>query len=146
MERRGLRVARSSIALFVVSLGLMIWLAFLASSRTLTVAESSLMQFLAVLASVVGTYLYGQTNARGFPNARSAFRRLISVYRGLNHIRTALSAQSDDGSKIAVAQALTDAQLETVTDALSDWEDIVPRDVQDLKSQLDSIVGEHGDD
>ena len=120
---------------FAVTIAFMVWLVLLSTSRILSTTEAIALQLFSVLASIGGSYIVGQKR-RGIPSARSAFRRLMSLFRGLNSIRTEISKESDDASKIEVIGALVDTHLGTADDALADWEDIVPEDVRDIKKKL----------
>ena len=71
------------------------------------------------------------------PHARSAFRRLLSLYQSLSRVATTIeSSQSDESPEypviIAKIEAIVVEQLNTADDALEDWRDIVPEDVKEL--------------
>ena len=78
------------------------------------------------------------------PHARKAFRRLVSLYRSLsraaNAIESAQDSESPENHRLTLAKlnAIVTEQLDTADDALEDWNDIVPEDVEELKQKLQS--------
>ena len=78
------------------------------------------------------------------PHARSAFRRLLSLYLSLQRaaaeIQSSQSSESHEDYQVALAKldAIVTEQLATADDALDDWNDIVPEDVEELKQKLQS--------
>ena len=76
------------------------------------------------------------------PHARSAFRRLLSLYRSLsraaNAIESSQSSESDGDYQVVLArlEEIVAYQLMTADDALEDWNDIVPEDVKELEQKL----------
>jgi len=120
---------------FLVTIGFMAWLWHLSTNRILSTTEAIALQLFSVLASIGGSYLFS-SNRRSIPGARSAFRRLFSLFRGLSNIRDEVWADNDDSDKVLVIRALVETHLATVDDALSDWEDIVPEEVRDIKEKI----------
>ena len=78
------------------------------------------------------------------PHARSAFRRLIFLYLTLRRaaaaIESAQHSESQENYQVILArlEEIVTAQLLTADDALEDWNDIVPEDVEELKQKLQS--------
>ena len=78
------------------------------------------------------------------PHARSAFRRLISLYNGLSRAAKAIESsqrsESDEDYQVLLARLreIVAHQLITADNALDDWNDIVPEDVEELKQKLQS--------
>ena len=76
------------------------------------------------------------------PHARSAFRRLMSLYESLSRVATEIEKSlSGEGNKnsegdLARLKAIVIEQLATADDALEDWNDIVPEDVAELRDKL----------
>ncbi len=76
------------------------------------------------------------------PHARSAFRRLVSLYRSLQRAATTIEAaqglEADEDHEVALAklEVIVSAQLMTADDALEDWRDIVPEDVNEIHQKL----------
>lgn len=124
---------------------------YLSADRNLTNLENTLLQMFALSVGLTGSYLLGKAsaakNARELmkPHARSAFRRLVSLYRGLSRIdneiqvaRLNLSADQYVNSCIGKLEGMVTEQKATAADALEDWNDIVPEDVQELKQKLEA--------
>ena len=140
------------LSLLVVFLlvALMISLVYIAAGRPLTNFESILLQiiFLAIGCSV--SFFVGQKSVERAakevikPHARSAFRRLLSLYHSLSRAATAIeSAQISDSHEsyqvaLARLEEIVTEQLSTADDALEDWQDIVPKDVEELEQKRQS--------
>lgn len=125
----------------------------LSSDRNLTTLESSLFQIFTLSVGLIGSYLLGKEsaakNARELmkPHARSAFRRLVALYQGLSRIdgeiqvsRLSMSADQYVNSCLGKLEGMVTEQIATAADALEDWNDIVPEDVQELKEKLESAI------
>ena len=140
------------LSLLVVFLlvALMISFVYIAAGRPLTNFESILLQiiFLAIGCSV--SFFVGQKSVERAakevikPHARSAFRRLLSLYHSLSRAATAIeSAQISDSHEnyqvaLARLEEIVTEQLSTADDALEDWQDIVPEDVEELEQKRQS--------
>jgi len=120
----------------------------ISTSRQLTALENILWQILILLIGLWGTFVLGQKSARENaqelikPHARSAFRRLLSLYQSLGRVATEIeNFQSNkvDNHEIVLAklQAIVVEQITTADDALADWEDIIPKEIQELRQKLD---------
>ena len=78
------------------------------------------------------------------PHARSAFRRLLSLYHSLSRAATAIElaqiSDSQENYQVALArlEEIVTEQLSTADDALEDWRDIVPEDVEELEQKRQS--------
>ena len=131
--------------------GLFLWVA---AQRNLSALENVLLQIFSLGLGLTGSYILGQVSAKDGardmmkPHARSAFRRLIALYRGLSRIdmvikEAALSLSKDDYvlSPLERIAGMATEQIATAEDALADWEDIVPEEVQELRARLDQIKG-----
>lgn len=143
-------IASSVIAIFFI---------YLSSDRNLTTLESSLFQIFTLSVGLIGSYLLGKEsaakNARELmkPHARSAFRRLVALYQGLSRIdgeiqvsRLSMSTDQYVNSCLGKLEGMVTEQIATAADALEDWNDIVPEDVQELKEKLESAVQRGNDD
>ena len=144
------RIGPTLLVLF--SIGISIFLAYTATKRTLTGLESILWQIFVFAGGLVGSFIFGRQSAREAareiikPHARSAFRRLLSLYQSLSRAATTIeSAQisdSHENDQVALArlEEIITEQLSKADDALEDWRDIVPEDVEELeqKRQFDN--------
>lgn len=131
-------------------------LVFIAATRSMTTLENIFLQVLSLLIGV-GVSLFvsrqsAEETAREIikPHARSAFRRLRSLYESLSRaateIRSLDRSESLDDYRVILAKldAIVTEQLTTADDALEDWQDIVPEDVQELKQkyQPNNAIGD----
>ena len=131
-----------------ISLGVGGFFAYVATTRILTGPESFLWQTFTLVASLVGSFFFGRQSASEAasevikPHARSAFRRLLSLYRSLSRVANILASSQNFESRedYEVMQAKLEGivveQLTTAGDALEDWRDIVPEDVEELYQRL----------
>lgn len=120
--------------------------AYIATQRTLTSLEGTLLQSFALIVGLVGSFIFGRRSATDAakeiikPHARSAFRRLMSLYESLSRVANEVAASQSAGvnSEVALArlEAIVIEQLATADDALEDWSDIVPEDVAELRIKL----------
>jgi len=133
--------------LLLAALMLAVLQVYISSTRALTPLEGSLLQLLtlasSIAGSVMGTRLSASAAARDVltPSARSAFRRLVSIYGGLDRIAQALRTGSDSRasevrSELSRALAIAGELLCTLDDALEDWHDLVPDQVRELRARL----------
>ena len=124
--------------------------AYTATQRTLTGLESMIWQIFAFGAGLAGSFIFGRQAAREAakevikPYARSAFRRLIFLYltlrRAASAVELAQHSEPQENYQVILArlEEIIAAQLMTADDALEDWNDIVPEDVEGLKQKLQS--------
>ena len=136
------------VLLILISLGVAVYFISVTTTRTLTGLESVLLQIFALATGLAGSFIFGQQSARKAateiikPHARSAFRRLLSLYRSLSRVANILASSQDFESRedYEVMQAKLEGivveQLTTAGDALEDWRDIVPEDVEELYQRL----------
>ncbi len=141
------------------SIGISIVLAYTATKRSLTVFETVLWQIFVFAGGLTGSYIFGKRSAQEAakeiikPHARSAFRRLFALYQSLrraaNAIEFAQQSDSDEDHQVAFAKLETVVieQLAATDDALEEWRDIVPEDVEELTQNRDLITqGEMNND
>ena len=136
--------------LVLVAIVISIFVAYTTTKRTLTGLESILWQIFVFAAGLTGSFIFGRQSAREAareiikPHAKSAFRRLISLYRSLqralNEIKSSQNTESHEDYQVTLAKldAIVTEQLAVADDALEDWNDIVPEDVEELKQKLES--------
>ena len=121
---------------------------YVASKRELSDLENILLQSFALAFGLVGSYYFGKQSANDAakeiikPHARSAFRRLISLFESLSRVAIEIeSSKNTDNPQsesvtLAKLEAIVIEQLATADDALEDWRDIVPDDVAELRDKL----------
>lgn len=131
-------------ALVLVSLGIAGYFVYMATNRTITQLEGTLLQFFILAAGLAGSFWFGRQSAMRAareiirPHARSAFRRLVSLYSSLARVaETVESAELSESVvdyRIALARvdATVKGQIEMADDALEDWRDIALEDVDEL--------------
>lgn len=136
--------------LVLVAIGVSVFVAYTATTRTMNGVESVLWQIFVLVAGLTGSFIAGKQTARESakeiikPHARSAFRRLLSLYLSLQRaaaeIKSSQSTESHEDHQVVLAKldAIVTEQLATADDALDDWNDIVPEDVAELKQKLQS--------
>lgn len=120
-----------------------------AAYRDLTALENVLLQVFSLGLGLIGSYVLGRESARDAaremvkPHARSAFRRLLSLYRSLSRLAYAIQIMRSDGDihpettrVLDKLEGIVVEQIATADDALEDWRDIVPEDVAELRAQL----------
>lgn len=142
------------ILLILISLGTTSTFAYVATTRTLTSFESILLQAFALAMGILGSFIFGRQAAGKAareiikPHARSAFRRLMSLYSSLHRVASIIDLahdpeiRRDDREILATLGAIATEQLEAIDDALEDWRDLVPEDVEELDQRLCADRGE----
>lgn len=130
------RRATVSVFLIVISVGSMVLMWKLATTRALTSAETVLLQLLSIVPGVLASYCITQWYdlSRRPQAARSAFRRLTSLYNGLSRIGHII--EDDDGGKLGRIKEVTYVMLRAADDAIEDWRDLDPESVAELKSEV----------
>ena len=141
MKRNETIVATS---LIFISLMAMFLFAYISTDRALTEIEAILFDILVLITGFGGSYILGRRASRASiretiePHARSAFRRLISLYRSISRVVATIETEelSDDASKLIVIRAIVVEQIATADDALADWHDVVPEAVEEMRTEL----------
>lgn len=120
---------------------------FISSQRDLTSLENTLLQAFGLGLGLIGSFMFGRQSAKEAakeiikPHARSAFRRLISLYESLSRVGFAIedchNNPESQSHTMAKLEAIVVEQLSTADDALEDWNDIVPEEVSELKARLE---------
>ncbi len=141
-------------ALFLVVL-VGLWQTYQVSvQRSLTPLEGFLLQILVLLVGVVASFVSGKVSARGAnrAQARSALHRVVALSRGVAEFKVAVDRRRDVmrliasqssgvvpldhvDSSLDLLYALADAQLQTASDAILDWGEIIPEDVEMIRKQ-----------
>ena len=125
-------------AAFVIFAGFYIGLSF---SRSLSPVEIALFQILTWGTGLLGSYIFAQYSARASafdvvrPHARSAFRRVLTLYNSLYRLSEKVEDLKKEGPdhRLDLIQALVNEQISTGQDALEDWRDIVPEEVEEVE-------------
>jgi len=141
--------------LVLISIALSLYFVHVAVSRSLTDLEGVLLQFICLSLGIAGSFIIGKYSAQKAalelirPHARSAFRRLISLYKSLSSVNELARANDSKPTdqKMALAQisAIVSQQIGTADDALEDWIDIVPEEVEELKQKHKSSTQEENE-
>ena len=93
------------VLLILISLGVAVYFAYVTTTRTLTGLESFLLQIFTLVTGLVGSFIFGRQSAHEAardiikPLARSAFRRLLSLYRSLSRVANILASSQDFESR-----------------------------------------------
>lgn len=146
------------VALLLAAIVLFAAAGWVAAQRQLTSLESLLLQLFVLLLGLGATLLAGYRSLRAAVEestrrqARSAFRRVTTLYAGYTRIGRSLGSQrqrlgeaADAEGRIPVEQAslsldLLEAQLleqfETLEDALDDWRDLALGEVAEVEATL----------
>ena len=115
-----------------------------ASKRELSSLESICFQIFILILSITGSFLLGNkiSKASAFesikPYSRSAFRRVMALYSGLSRLAEAAQDENnikkDGKASLEKINAMIIEQLATAGDALEDWRDIVPAELEEIES------------
>ena len=136
--------------LIIISLVVSGYFIDVAATRSLTHLEGVLLQLFSLLAGVGGSFIFGRQSARKAareiikPHARSAFRRLLSLYQSLSRVAATIESSQNFESPVenqvtlAKLEAIVVEQLASADDAIEEWKDIVPEDVKDLDQRFSS--------
>jgi hypothetical protein len=141
--------AKPGIVLIAVSALLGALFLTISSTRDLTGLENTLMQLITFGLGLYGSYIQGKESMRESakeiikPHAKSAFRRLASLYESLSKLAYAVrdSKQIMRENQLALLvlermDGIIDGQISTADDALEDWRDIIPEELEVLDKRL----------
>ena len=100
-----------------------------------------LFQLVVLITGLLGSYIFGRNAARAGaldvikPHARAAFRRVTALYNSLYRLSTRIEELKDEESdhRLDLIQALVNEQITTGQDAMEDWRDIVPEEVEQIE-------------
>ena len=125
------------VSLLFISTGILLLLGYISTQRQLTGMEAYGFQLFALFVGFGGSYVFGRQGTITGPHARSAFRRLVSLYRSISHVANIIAddGPEDDGTKMKIVKELIIEQINTADDALEDWQDIVPESVEELRQE-----------
>lgn len=130
--------------LVLIAIVVSILFAITATQRNLNGLESTIWQIFTFAAGLSGSFIFGRQSAREAAreiirlHARSAFRRVLSLYRSLARASATIKSsqvpepEEDPQVTLAKLDAIVIEQLAAADDALEDWRDIVPDDVKEL--------------
>lgn len=132
------------------------YMTYVSASRQLSALESALFQILVLAAGISGSFIFGRIAALKAsrdvirPHARSAFRRVFSLYKSLYNLSDRIEEmrRDDPDPRLDVIQTTVDEQITTGQDALEDWRDIIQDDVDEILERDGSIDWQsyrHGD-
>lgn len=103
----------TGIFLVALSIGVALVFAIVAKFRPLSGLETVLLQFFSLAIGLLGSYIFGRESVRNAtrdvikPHARSAFRRLLSLYGSLSRLALAIqAARPSNGSPFVEATIL----------------------------------------
>jgi hypothetical protein len=129
--------------------------------RQLTGLESTLLQIFSLGLGLIGSFIIGREGTKKAaedmikPHAKSAFRRVLSLYNSLSRLATVIEYQKEQmpGNKVALhslqmLQGIVIEQLATADDALEDWKDILPEELNKLgvNSKRELTIGANEDE
>jgi len=126
-----------------VAIAFMTLFGLTAIERSLTKTEAIVFQIISFLASFWGSYVFGRESSINSakelikPHARSAFRRLISLYLSIRRVMITTESDNDESLKIEIIKAIAIEQIATANDAMEDWQDIVPEEVDELRKKME---------
>jgi len=137
------------IVFVALSIGTSVLFIIIASLRDLTGLENTLLQVISLGLGLIGSYILGRESSKEManelvkPHAKSAFRRLLSLYNSISRLGVAIqNSQSTlipgDSTSLVLdkLQAMVIEQISTADDALEDWKDILPEELEKLKSSV----------
>lgn len=145
------------IVVVIIALGmlsLLIFFVYLTATRSLTSLESVLLLLIFFATGCGASFWIRQKTVENAvretikPQARAALRRLSSLYASLSRASIELKSLNDSAASehlrvvCAKLDAIVTEQINTTEDALEDWKDIVPEDVDELKQkpQLNNVA------
>lgn len=134
-----------------------------ADEANLSDLELTLYQSITLLLGLLGSFWVGRKSVRAAaedvirPHARSAFRRLLSLYRALARLQASVDTRRAFLWRVAEGQAVSldhveaaldllatqvSEQIGTANDAMEDWRDLVPDEVQEIEAKASRLTGE----
>lgn len=118
----------------------------IASKRILTNLEVILLQSVSLLHSLVGSYIFGRQSASSAakeiikPHARSAFRRIVALCKSLSRLASTIESERQSNkdklecsSSLDKMKILVIEQIATADNAIADWSDIIPEEIEKLR-------------
>jgi len=141
-----------SLGLIALAVIVLLIVLYLSTLRSLSTLELLLFQLFILLVSLLGAYLFGINAKRKSEEwalkqyARAAFRRVLTLYRSLVRMAEFLAREDTDEESsvdvrviLASLRATVLEQIGTLQDALEDWRDVIPSDVEDIEEKLADV-------
>lgn len=137
-------------AFVAVAIAMASYFVFVATTRSPTPLEGILLQFLALLAGLAGSFMVGRQAADKAareiirPHARSSYRRIRALFQGLSRVSGTIESAKQNKTvgeyqvTLASIEASVAEQLVAADDAMKDWQDMAPDDLEDLIQSEDS--------
>lgn len=124
------------LVLVVGAIAYMAWRIGVQSERPVTSQEEAVGELLALIGGIAGSYMASRSALRS--HARSAFRRLLSMYDGLGEIARMAEDETPEDRELALAKisGIARVHYRTASDALQDWSDLAPQQVAELQESL----------
>lgn len=125
---------------------------YTATKRSLSGLEAIFLQFFLFSVGLLGSYIFGLHASAGAeiekikPLAKSALRRLWSLYDSISRVAEITAGHDHDSIKTIKIQAIVREQIATADDALADWQDLVPESVEELRKKVRSSSRRNQDD
>jgi len=139
----------AGIVFVVASIAVAIVFIYIATERQLSTLENVLLQFITLAFGLVGSYILALESAEEAardlikPHARSAFRRVLALYGGLSRLAVVIESSRPPDGGHTVSSVVLDRldsmvreQIVTSNDALEDWRDIIPEDVEQIMARI----------
>lgn len=138
----------ASILLIFISIVVAIITIITSAKRDLTQLENSLLWIFGLAAALVGSYMFAKQSfpKAAFdiikPHARPAFRRLLWLYKSLSRLAYVISEaqetkQCENIYILSKLKAMVIEQIATAGDAVEDWRDIIPEDVEEIMERIE---------
>ena len=113
----------------------------LSFSKSMSPVEDVLFQVLISGTGLLGSYIFGRNSARAGalevirPHARAAFRRVTALYNSLYRLSGKIEELKQEGldHRLDLIQALVNEHIATGKDAMEDWRDIIPEEVEEIE-------------
>lgn len=146
-------------ALIGASIILTIGSCFVSAIRPLTQLEQSLISGIGLALGLWGSAVLGAQSAKTAakdimrPHARSAFRRVLGLYGSLGRLANTIAESQETNTASSRAeythvlnklQAIVTEQIKLADDALEDWDDIVPEEVEAIRNKVHKKLSEGG--
>lgn len=138
--------------LILTSIGILGLFNYVSTTRDLTYLELTISQILPLAVGLFGSYIFAQQSATKAgreiikPYARSAFRRLLSLYMSISRVANIIEMSKnskDSHGTLDKVEVIVREQLATADDALEDWRDIVPEEVDELSRKIQTNRAEN---
>ena len=109
--------------------------------RSLSAVENALFQVFILGTGLLGSYIFGKNSARAGaldvvkPHARAAFRRVFALYSSLYRLSVKIEELKEGvpDHRLDLIQALVNEHISTGEDAIEDWRDLVPEEVDEIE-------------